>query len=1090
MWHRTFVSFLAAAVLLSMDLSAATVTVGSASANCGSQMSLGLSITESEQVLFVEFVISHPRQSLRFFGMQPGGDAASWSVDEVEEPAGVRVRLVPPTLRSVSGNVGAVKFDVPSSSIAGTANVEILNVRTQTINSSFAGTGSLGAVTFECKNLQTPPPPPPAPEAIAQSPVAVELRWSPIQGASRYRVFRGTELVFEGSETRFVDQNRTGSTEYCYTVRSLGESGESRPSPAVCVRTPASCMPPAGTSALVAAAEGSSGARISWNAIQNATGYRLTRDGTQIFSGPALSFNDSGLTAGVRYCYGLQATSSCGDGPVSQTACVTTAPSCTPPTQIPAVSTQRSDASSVLVSWTGVPQTNVYSLLRNGSVVFDGSFTQFSDVFLKPATRYCYVVRAANSCGATQSQESCATTLALPAQKLAFTHLAGPNSGPGSRDGKGTEARFHFPRNLVVDAAGNIFIADEANHVIRRMTPQGVVTTFAGSPGQHGITDGTGPSARFRWPIGIAIDNAGNLYVTDSGHTIRKVTPDAVVTTIAGSPGRSGSVDGTGSEARFTLPSGIAVDASGNLYVTDDSHTIRKITPSGQVSTFAGTAGASGSVDAVGSAARFGAPRAIAIDLAGNLYVGDRDNQTIRKVTPGAAVTTLAGSPGQAGSTDGAGGNARFNGPVGIAVDTMGNIFVADRFNHAIRKVTPDGVVTTLAGFPQTGSIDATGSAARFRSPRGVGVDSSGNVFVADSANHSIRKVTSDGTVTTLGGAAEQAGNADGLRSQALFRGAEAGVVDAFGNVYVADSDNHTIRKISPQGLVTTLAGVAGQSGSVDGPGPAARFNNPSGLGIDEAGNLFVADTNNHTIRKVTPDGVVSTLAGSAGQGGSSDGPGSLGRFQSPLGVSAGPDGSIYVADTGNHTIRKVTPSGLVSTIAGSAGQTGNLDGVGLVARFNTPTGLAVSPSGAIYVADSSNHVIRQLSPSGQTSTLAGTKGVKGGVDGIGSQARFNFPGAIAIDRDGVLFVADRDNHTIRKVTPAGQVLTLAGSSQVIGSEDGSGSESRFIAPRGIAVDDAGNVFVIQQLAVRQGALCPGSSRCPSPRRRGAQPDN
>jgi sugar lactone lactonase YvrE len=319
---------------------------------------------------------------------------------------------------------------------------------------------------------------------------------------------------------------------------------------------------------------------------------------------------------------------------------------------------------------------------------------------------------------------------------------------------------------------------------------------------------------------------------------------------------------------------------------------------------FAGLAGSSGSTDGTGSAARFNNPAGIAVDTAGNLFVADRGH-TIRKVTSAGVVTTIAGLANNQGSADGTGSAARFSDPTSVAVDTAGNVFVADRNNYTIRKITSAGVVTTLAGLAgNVGSADGTGSAARFNNPYGVAVDTSGNVFVADSANNTIRKVTSAGVVTTIAGLAGSSGSADGTGSAARFNFPTRASIDTEGNLYVADQFSNTIRKVTSAGVVTTLAGLAGSSGSTDGTGSAARFNLPAGIAVDTAGNLFVADSDNNTIRKVTSAGVVTTLAGLAGSLGSINGIGSFARFRTPTGIAVDTSGNVFVADSGSYTIR------------------------------------------------------------------------------------------------------------------------------------------------------------------------------------------
>ncbi len=284
----------------------------------------------------------------------------------------------------------------------------------------------------------------------------------------------------------------------------------------------------------------------------------------------------------------------------------------------------------------------------------------------------------------------------------------------------------------------------------------------------------------------------------------------------------------------------VAVDGSNNVYLVNDNiQTVRKITSDGIVSTFAGSTGAHGTNDGTGSAARFNYPRGVAADNAGNVYVADTLNNTIRKVTPAGVVTTLAGLPGNSGNNNSP--NARFVYPAGIAVDSSGNVYVGDLFQ--VRKITPAGFVTTLAGLAGSpGDTDGTGSDARFRDLlSGVAVDSSGNVYVADTQNHTIRKITPAGEVTTLAGLALSPGSADGTGSDARFRYPEGVGVDASGNVFVADTGNNTIRKITPDGVVTTAAGVPGVSGATDGTGSNARFSSPSGLTVNSIGSIFVA---------------------------------------------------------------------------------------------------------------------------------------------------------------------------------------------------------------------------------------------------------
>jgi sugar lactone lactonase YvrE len=309
----------------------------------------------------------------------------------------------------------------------------------------------------------------------------------------------------------------------------------------------------------------------------------------------------------------------------------------------------------------------------------------------------------------------------------------------------------------------------------------------------------------------------------------------------------------------------------------------------------------------------------------------------------------FAGSPTNPGYADGNGTAAKFDQPSGIATDTSGNIYVADSSNDVIREITPDGTVSTIAGRPGApGSIDGTGSAAEFNSPYGVAVDTLGNVYVTDAGNGTIRVIAPGGVVTTLAGSPGIFGNTDGTGPLAQFGGLEAITVDAQQNLYVADSLNCNIRKITAAGVVTTVAGPSGQAqvcGSADGLGSAARFSSPIGITLDSSSNLYVADQNNQTIREISPAGVVTTLAGTPGVRGSSDGIGAAASFRSPSGVVADANGNVYVADAQNYTIRKIAPGAIVTTIIGQAGSPNpTVPGGPLPSQIATPTQVTVDP--------------------------------------------------------------------------------------------------------------------------------------------------
>ena len=583
----------------------------------------------------------------------------------------------------------------------------------------------------------------------------------------------------------------------------------------------------------------------------------------------------------------------------------------------------------------------------------------------------------------------------------------------------------------------------------------------AGNTDGGGSADGTGASAGFTQVTGIVTDRAGDSYVADPQNaTVRKITSGGVVTTVAGSAGLLGSRDGVGAAARFNNPTAVAMDASGNLYVADtDNDTIRRIARDGTVTTLAGIAGSPGTDDGTGTAARFDHPQGIAVAPNGLIYVADTGNNLIRTVDGAGAVTTIAGQPsfgrpGLGGYVDGVGRAAAFSHPVGLAIDSAGTVYVADSDNNVLRTIGPGAQVSTFAGSTSgtAGSADGARSNATFYAPSGIALDAAGGLYVADTNNATVRAIVG-GNVTTLAGTARRFGSLDGTGAAARFRGPTSVGVDAAGNVYVTDSSNVAVRKIDASARVTTLAGTPPVRGSADGTGTAAGFFAPEGIAVDAAGNAFVADSGNDTIRKITPNGIATTFAGTPSVGGTSNGAGPAASFLSLSGVAIDGGGTLYVTDL--QAVRKITSTGIVTTLrAGSPP--------------DEALAVAVDPSGNAYLTDFALHVILKVTPSGTMSVLAGGTGEAGSTDGIGSAARFNGPLGIAIDATGNLYVADTGNQTIRKVTPAGVVSTLAGTAGVFGRADGTGASASFSVLNGVAVDASGNVYATDHATIRR----------------------
>ena len=656
-------------------------------------------------------------------------------------------------------------------------------------------------------------------------------------------------------------------------------------------------------------------------------------------------------------------------------------------------------------------------------------------------------------------------SVTLPSNNLQtpWVYTTAGSGIPTFQNGTGTGASFNAPGGIVAWKYGMYFVADKNNHMIRKIFSDGTVIVLAGS-GSPGSANGTGTAASFRYPTAVAADDAGNVFVADSGnHQIRKITTDGVVTTIGGS--RQGyTEEGPATAALFNGPNGIAVDRSGVVYISDAGNfRVRKITTDGFVHLLAGS-GSQSFGDNPGDLASFDQMSGIALDTNRNVYVADAGNHRIRMITPTGNVSTLAGQD-NAGNADGGPGVASFTYPAGLSVDPSGTVYVTEQAFHRVRKIAPDGTVSALAGNGIASWLDGAAAGAEFKMPAGVACDRSGLLYIADQGNNRIRVLgTKQTNVSTLAGNGNIfAPFSDGTGTAATFTMPAAVAMDAAGNTYVADYGNNRIRKITPAGVVTTLAGD-GVAGFADGTGGAARFNGPQGIAIDNTGTLYVSDTYNERIRKVTLAGVVTTLAGSA-TAGFADGPDITAKFYTPQGIAVDAAGNVFVADIGNQRIRKITPAGVVSTYAGN-GTGGMVEGPADQAKFYNPAAVAVDASGNVYVADASNNRIRKISPARIVSTLAGD----GNATAFPFQGTvFQSPTGVAVDAYGTVYVADSYNDMIRKVTPGGGVGTVAGNGHNLALfyRDGLGypATSQNMAllnhPTGIAIDASGSTLII-----------------------------
>jgi len=625
---------------------------------------------------------------------------------------------------------------------------------------------------------------------------------------------------------------------------------------------------------------------------------------------------------------------------------------------------------------------------------------------------------------------------------------------------------------------------------------QATINTYAGA---DDIFAGSGQPAIAAHLLGTnntAVDSQGNVYISNSGLCmVLKVSTNGVISIAAGN-GLAGFAGdgGLATGASLSYPNGLAVDSSGNLFIVDAYNSnVRKVSTTGIITTVAGGGGAGGFGGDGGLATKaiLNLPTAVAVDKSGNLYILDTGNDRVRMVNASTGViSTIAGSGNSGYSGDGGPAiNASFSNPGGLTIDSSGNLYIADTNNAVIREIS-GGTINLVAGVPNKGGYTGDGVQAtktNLSFPRGVAVDASGNLYIADTGNERIRRV-SGGIINTIAGTSQAGFGGDGsAATSAMFSTPAAVAVDASGNVYVEDLDNNRIRRFVPGGAINTYAGTATSIGD-GGPSTQARLNRPSGAAVDSSGNLYIADTGENRVRKVTLSGTITTVAGTGQTGlGGDGGLATAAVLNSPSGVAVDSTGNLYIADAGNNVIRKVDQStGKISAFAGNysccyTGKgSGGDGGLATNATLFYPTSVAVDGAGNVYFTDlvQSNTppdaiAIRRVTTDGKINTWAG--GVVPGVgfsgDGMSPlQAQFSSGVSLAAASDGTLYIADTNNSRVRKIDPAGATITtVAGNGQTNPSGNGGPATSAGVQlPFSVTVDGAGNLYIGSLTTVRK----------------------
>jgi sugar lactone lactonase YvrE len=688
-------------------------------------------------------------------------------------------------------------------------------------------------------------------------------------------------------------------------------------------------------------------------------------------------------------------------------------------------------------------------------------------------------------------------------------------AGGGVGDGyPATRAYMATPIDVAVDGAGNVFVADDSLGTVRKVAPNGIITTVAGMTAAFGFAGDGGPAthALLQRPASVAVDGAGRLYIADPANFhVRRVDTNGTITTIAGNGTNVLAPDGTLATAGGMFgPVGLTFDPAGNLVVGEFDR-VRRIDAAGRITTIAGGGSPADGLGDGGRAtsAALSGVQGVAYRADGTLFISDQNNQRIRKVSPSGIITTAAGDGNYGDSGDGGPAvNAEVAAPNDLVVDSLGNVYFAESSSNRIRRISPTGIISTFAGTGDFGLDDGDGGpvgSAHVDQPTGLAVGAGNTLYLSQSAPspalHSrVRKVTG-GIISAVAGGGLGDGDPAPAARLALSQGInpEGGLRWQGGSYFIADPGDNRVRRVGPDGVMSTVAGGGSPADGLGDGGlaTAAGLGRVRGVAPTAGGELYIADCDNNRVRKVDATGHISTVAGggSPADGVGDGGPATAAHLDCPTGIlvvpagTAQPAGTIYVTDcfffgTAVNRVRKIDPSGKITTVAGTGVAGFNGDGLAATAtQLSCPSDVALDPAGNLVIADAGNNRVRRIDrTTGIVSTIAGDGTSGYGKDGVvATSTPVNNPTGVAFDSSGRLIIAESTHARVRRVNTAGIISTVAGTGVPGFSGDGGpATQAQLFGPAQVTLDGAGNILVDDTNNVRIRRVDAGTPPTPA----------